>query len=200
MEDDKVKGKNKIKMFSEIRAFYNLLNDETIKNYLYFFFPSEFRKYLEDTFTVPEKNAWESIRYENLPFYPEFPVDKYFLDFADPINKLGIEIFGNSYHQNPLKDFERLLKLRDCGWYIFVIFPKGTNISLDEHVTGGGRVDSHFSYTTSDGLCYSLRRTVYKGTKVITHEDENIVNSLFQKSTKIQEAYINSKLFEKLNI
>jgi very-short-patch-repair endonuclease len=36
--------------------------------------------------------------------YPQFPVGPYFLDFADPVKKLGIEVDSRRYHEDRAKD------------------------------------------------------------------------------------------------
>ena len=42
-----------------------------------------------------------------LPFYPQYPIGKYFVDFADPVKKIVIECDGKKYHQDKEKDKRR---------------------------------------------------------------------------------------------
>ncbi|MEW6606048.1 MAG: DUF559 domain-containing protein [bacterium] len=79
-------------------------------------------------FTEIESNVWSDIRYWGLPFYPQFPVRKYFIDFADPIWKIGIEVDGK-YHkkrEQGRKDLKKDEYLRNKGWFIFRISGRWT--------------------------------------------------------------------------
>lgn len=76
--------------------------------------------------TPIEYNVWSDIRYLGLPFYPQFPVRGYFLDFADPINKIGIEVDGKEWHLDKEKDLKRQNNLEEIGWKIIRIEGKYT--------------------------------------------------------------------------
>lgn len=69
-------------------------------------------------FTPIEYEVWCFIRIGGLPFYPEYPVLNFFLDFADPVRKIGIECDGKDFHDKE-KDKVRDAKLRELGWKIF---------------------------------------------------------------------------------
>jgi len=71
--------------------------------------------------TPIERNTWDAIRYLGLPFYPQYPVGNYFIDFADPFKKIGIEIDGRKFHQDFERDEYRQSKLENMGWEIFRI-------------------------------------------------------------------------------
>lgn len=68
--------------------------------------------------TLIERNVWADIRYIGLPFYPQFPAGKYFIDFADPQAAIGLEVDGKQYHQNIEKDRARQNELEKMGWII----------------------------------------------------------------------------------
>lgn len=69
--------------------------------------------------TVIEQNVWSDIRYLGLPFLPQFPVKRYFLDFADPVKKIGIEADGKRWHEGrEIQDRERQEELEQDGWEI----------------------------------------------------------------------------------
>jgi very-short-patch-repair endonuclease len=71
-------------------------------------------------FTPIEQDAWQAIRYYGrVPFYPQYPVDKYFLDFANPYLKIGIECDGKEFHQDKEKDLGRDTHLSKLGWIIY---------------------------------------------------------------------------------
>lgn len=67
-----------------------------------------------------EFNAWADIRYIGLPFYPQVPVGRRFVDFGDPYLKIAVELDGKQYHeieQDRLRDQE----LWRRGWRTFRI-------------------------------------------------------------------------------
>lgn len=55
-----------------------------------------------------------------MPFYPQFPVLNYFLDFAHPGKKIAIEVDGIEFH-NIEKDRKRDLMLKSKGWRVIRI-------------------------------------------------------------------------------
>lgn len=72
-------------------------------------------------FTPIEFNVWCDIRNIGIPFYPQIPVLNYFIDFADPCKKIGIEVDGKEFHHDKGKDQKRDLKLQKEGWKIIRI-------------------------------------------------------------------------------
>ena len=71
--------------------------------------------------TPIEKNVWQDIRQIGLPFYPQYPVGKYFVDFADPVKKIVIECDGKKFHQDKVKDKKRQKKIENMGWEVIRI-------------------------------------------------------------------------------
>lgn len=71
--------------------------------------------------TPIEKNVWAEIRFFGLPMYPQFPIGKYFADFADPENGVIIEADGKFHDMQKDKDFERQKELEKYGWRIYRI-------------------------------------------------------------------------------
>lgn len=70
--------------------------------------------------TPIESAVWSDIRCAGLPFFPQLPVLRYFLDFADPFKKIGIECDGKEWHDAE-KDAERDANLQAVGWLIYRI-------------------------------------------------------------------------------
>jgi len=66
-----------------------------------------------------EKNVWDSIRYLGLRFFPQFPILNYFADFADPINKIVIEVDGKEWHKDQEKDLKRQKEIEADGWRVY---------------------------------------------------------------------------------
>ncbi len=74
-----------------------------------------------DRFSTPiEAEAWQCIRGRRVVFYPEFPVLNYFIDFANPYLKVGVELDGKEFH-NAEYDRQRDKQLYDEGWTIYRI-------------------------------------------------------------------------------
>lgn len=121
---------NQLKYFNQIRESY--------KNWKPRSDPYGYFNWF-NVFTPIEYNVWCDIRYWCIPFYPQYPVDKYFIDFADPIKKIGIEVDGKEYHQNFEKDFKRQQEIENLGWEIYRINGRDTygnehSFSLSERI------------------------------------------------------------------
>ena len=73
--------------------------------------------------TPIERNVWNDIRYLGLPFYPQFPVGKYSLDFADPFKKIALEIDGKIHLEKEVKekDDKKDEYLKENGWTVIRI-------------------------------------------------------------------------------
>lgn len=70
-------------------------------------------------FSPAEDMAWSDIRLRAFPLYPQFPVEGYFLDFADPIKKIAIEIDGLKFHKDKEKDKVRQKEIEKLGWKFY---------------------------------------------------------------------------------
>jgi very-short-patch-repair endonuclease len=68
-----------------------------------------------------EHALWCDIRNANAVFYPQFPAGIYFLDFANPAAKVGIECDGRQWHQDEERDRARQARLEHMGWTIYRI-------------------------------------------------------------------------------
>lgn len=73
--------------------------------------------------TPVERNVWSDIRYLGLPMYPQFPVGKYYLDFADPFRKIAIEVDGKIHLEKEVKAKDDLKDkyLESKGWTVIRI-------------------------------------------------------------------------------
>lgn len=74
-------------------------------------------------FSPIEQDAWCAIRSRRAPLYPQFPVFNYFIDFANPYLRIGVELDGRDFHDEA-KDRARDEFLAEYDWKIFRI--KGT--------------------------------------------------------------------------
>lgn len=83
-------------------------------------------------FSPIEHMAWSVIRQIGIPLYPEYPAYGYYIDFADPIKQIGVELDGAQFH-NVKKDMDRDLILWKRGWTIIRISGKEMNgIEVDD--------------------------------------------------------------------
>lgn len=69
--------------------------------------------------TPIESWLWADIRECGAIFYPQYPVGKFFVDFANPVAKVAIECDGAAYHQDKAKDSARDRVLQDMGWTVY---------------------------------------------------------------------------------
>jgi len=73
-------------------------------------------------FTPIEQQTWQAIRcFGQAPFYPQYPVSKYFVDFGNPVVKVAIECDGKEFHQDKEKDRNRDIVLLENGWHVYRI-------------------------------------------------------------------------------
>jgi very-short-patch-repair endonuclease len=70
--------------------------------------------------TPIEAAIWSDIRCYGLPFWPQFPVGRFVVDFADPVRKIALECDGAAYHDAD-KDARRDALLADMGWRTYRI-------------------------------------------------------------------------------
>lgn len=68
-------------------------------------------------FTPIEAAAWQTIRSLGLPLYPQYPVIRFFVDFADPVRHLAIECDGKEWHDAE-RDAKRDAEITALGWTV----------------------------------------------------------------------------------
>lgn len=131
-------------------------------------YPVDWSRY----FSPIEAYAWTSIRSHYMALYPQFPVFNYFVDFANPYLRIGLEMDGKNFH-DPVKD-----KLRDelfyrHGWRIFRIKGYETKtkfVSLDIIEERESEEDDreeihpdivHWIMNTADGVIYAIKQVYF---------------------------------------
>lgn len=125
-------------------------------------------------FTPIEMDAWCSIRGCGLPLYPQYPVDRFFVDFGDPVKRIALECDGKAYHDEA-KDYERDLQLAKLGWVVFRVTGSechraGVDISelVYDYSVNNIEADEFeyklydWSMNTSDGVIYAINETYYR--------------------------------------
>lgn len=73
------------------------------------------------TMTPIEQWLWHDIRSEDAVFYPQYPIGRHFVDFANPATKVAIECDGAQWHTDAAKDALRDEELRAAGWTVYRI-------------------------------------------------------------------------------
>lgn len=107
-----------------------------------------------------EFETWKVIKSIGLRFKPEFPVSKYFIDFANTEHKIGIECDGAMYHTDKSKDIIRDIELYKLGWKIFRITGRECNkipeLSLSEILYNEQRHNEEISDLLEDFFMNSV--------------------------------------------
>lgn len=117
-------------------------------------------------FTPIELDAWNSIRSHGVPLYPQFPALNYFIDFANPVRRIGLELDGAKFHSLD-KDWERDRRLFDEGWTIFRIPGRQTKVRFDDPFDDYDDDDAterkahHWLMNTSDGVIFAIREVYF---------------------------------------
>ena len=79
-----------------------------------------------------EQRLWENIREANVVLYPQYPIDKFFVDFANPVAMVVIECDGEAFHLDAAKDARRDNRLRELGWTVYRINGKDCCTDFNE--------------------------------------------------------------------
>jgi very-short-patch-repair endonuclease len=117
-------------------------------------------------FSPIERTAWDSIRnLGHVVLYPQFPLFNYFIDFANPYLRIGLELDGQNYH-DPVKDKERDQMLAEYGWKIFRVTGSEAQIKYiniieieDSDIEGFEKQEKieHWFLNTCDGIINAIK-------------------------------------------
>ncbi len=122
------------------------------------------------TLTPIERDVQEDLRAAGLSMFQQYPVGPYFLDFADPVKRIGIEADGKAFH-DANRDRVRDQRLWDeFGWRVYRVSgaeckrqrvcpeydPSDDWAGADEHC----RADEFYAHT-SGGLVDALQFFYY---------------------------------------
>jgi hypothetical protein len=110
-------------------------------------------------FTPIERLAWYDIRYHCVPLYPQFPVLNYFIDFANPRMKIGLELDGAAWHDRD-KDTRRDRHLMQHDWKIFRVTGSEAYRTRELIQNDDGEYDPHrlqdWYMNTSEGVIKAI--------------------------------------------
>ena len=155
---------NDPRKWTAIRGIYGIIGTDEYSPY-----PVDWTR----IFTPIEKLAWNEIRYLSLPFYPQFPVGKYFADFADPKNLIAIECDGAAYH-NVDNDSLRNGFFSSQGWTVYRVSGADCNRVIDiqwdeidddfdDLASDVGIKVKDWLYKTVEGFVWALAHVHYNG-------------------------------------
>lgn len=68
-----------------------------------------------------EAALWFDIRLASVVLYPQWPVGRYFVDFANPAAKVAIECDGKAWHTDAHRDAQRQREIEALGWTVYRI-------------------------------------------------------------------------------
>lgn len=89
--------------------------------------------------TPIEAFLWADIRECNAVFYPQYPIGRFFVDFANPGAKVVIECDGAAYHLDKEKDAERDRLLNNGGWMVYRLTGSDCVTDSDPNTGAPGR-------------------------------------------------------------
>lgn len=135
-------------------------------------------------FTPIELMAWSDIRDYNMKMWPQYPIDRYFADFANIEHKVIIECDGKDWHDRN-KDYARDKKLIELGWVVYRITGKECVRVVDDFEHGDDwidRYDVYLSklYSSSTGIIKAIYHFHYE--EIIRNEQELLIAECALKS------------------
>lgn len=98
------------KRWAAIRSIHAILDRERINEP----YPVDWTR----IFTPIERDAWHALRHYGVPMRPQYPVGKFFVDFANPVHRIALECDGKAWH-DARKDRARDQVCADLGWTVF---------------------------------------------------------------------------------
>lgn len=81
--------------------------------------------------TPIERLFWNDIRCEGVVLYPQYPVGRFFVDFANPCARVAIECDGAAYHQDKERDATRQREIEASGWRMWRL--TGSQCARDDY-------------------------------------------------------------------
>ena len=120
--------------------------------------------FMDWQFSPIEACVWSDIRGVGVPFYPQIPVLKYFIDFGCPFLKIGIECDGKAWHDSD-RDAVRDRHLAAEGWMIFRIEGHECKRTIDafpDTDEPDPQLVYEFFMTTSEGIVTALKQRYFE--------------------------------------
>lgn len=128
----KIKSKDLSEKFNALRKFYGMAKEQIFAAGRNEWGIDPYEVDWVPVFTPIEYGLWHDIRDCNAVFYPQYPVGRFFVDFANPVAKIAIECDGAAYHQDQAKDAARQKEIEALGWRVFRITGRDCMSQFDE--------------------------------------------------------------------
>lgn len=106
--------------------------------------------------TPIEAWLWGDIRQANVVMYPQYPVGRYFVDFANPVARVAFECDGAAFHQDKEKDARRQAEIEDMGWTVYRFTGSECRTEFDEEERRNGWA---LFYVEQLGAHHRIKRT-----------------------------------------
>lgn len=122
--------------WNEIRAFYRAIEPAILaeSSMEWAVDPYEWDASGLIRLTPIEAWLWHDIRAVDVVMYPQYPVGRFFVDFANPVARVVIECDGAEFHKDAERDAARDAWLRPQGWHVYRISGKDCRDGVDsEH-------------------------------------------------------------------
>lgn len=139
-------------------------------------------------FTPIEYLGWQEVRGNAMHMYPQYPAGRYFLDFADPLNKIAVECDGKQWHDEAM-DRRRDGELFELGWCVY----RATGSECTRVVQPPAEYEEQHAeepdydhlrrwyMDTVDGLCESIRAVHYGKREAIDWHYRSLVAHTYQE-------------------
>lgn len=167
---------NDFSVFQEIRRLYAAMLPEWMAEYEATGNMWHDPYLMDWEFSPIEQMVWSDIRDISVPFYPQVPVLNYFIDFACPFLKIGIECDGKEWHDAE-RDTVRDKELAAAGWMIYRIaghecvrqvYPREVD---DRDRTPADAVDrDKYFGSTSTGIIKAIKQAYFNDDPGLVHD------------------------------
>lgn len=107
--------------FDAIKAFYDHVNGRINSAPAHRWAMSPYVIDWTKLFSPIEYMLWCEIRNAGAILYPQYPIGRYFADFANPVARVVIECDGKDFHTDWRADEERQAILERRGWTVYRI-------------------------------------------------------------------------------
>ena len=156
--------------------------------------------------TEIERNVWNQIRYLGLEFYPQFPISRYYADFANPFKKICIEVDGKIHQEAAVqeKDTRRENYLKNNGWTVYRIPGWKTYRQKENYVTEENELRDQYYTQTAQSVLEAIKDTYFSPVYSNQEEDHNSVWVTHENVVKLLQEHerhmvkqreINKKIF-----
>lgn len=174
-----------------IRTHYEQINDRIIERSLKGQFTDPYCRTVDFAalMTRIEYDAWQVIRgFGKAPLYPQYPVGRFFADFANPLRKIAVECDGREFHKDKQKDSARDKEFNALGWTVFRVTGadcvRQVSLDVDEFDFRErtevlyNRYDAYYR-STVDGLIRAIGANYFK--YPVNEFEESMVAECLQK-------------------